>query len=493
VNAAAVGMPVVLVVDDEVRSQEAIRRTLDEEFEVLTASGAAEAEAILERDWVHLILCDQRMPGTTGVDFLSRVRERWPDIVRLIISGYTETEDIIAGINQAGIYQYITKPWQPESLLLSVRAAAQLSRLQLENQQLNLELRTAEPVLRRQVKEKRDQARARFDFRCVARGEESPLEPVCALARQVAPFDLPILITGESGTGKELLTHAIHYSSLRAEGAFVVENCGAVSDQILESELFGHKRGAFTGAYEDRVGLFEMADGGTIFLDEIGETSPAFQVKLLRVLQEGEIRPLGSPRTRKVDVRVIAATNRDLEEDVRAGRFRQDLYYRLAGFTLRVPPLRERSGDIPVLAERLLERVCRELNKPVDGFSGEALECLSGYRWPGNVRELQNEIARMVVLSQGDRLGAELISPQVLRGGTPEQAQDLRWVGEGDGTLKERLEGLEARILRECLIRHRWNKSRAARELGLSRVGLRSKLERYGLEQKSAEASREAQ
>lgn len=477
-------LPTVLVVDDEVRSQESLRRTLEEEFYVFTASGAEDALALLEHEWVHVILCDQRMPGTSGVDFLKQVRERWPDTVRIILSGYTETEDIIAGINAAGIYQYITKPWHPESLLLSVRAAAQLYRLQQENQQASLELRTTEPVLRRRVEAKREALKSRNDFLRLVRSRESPVNRVCQMAQRIAPYDISILITGESGTGKELLARAIHYGSSRADRVFVIENCGALSDALLESELFGHKRGAFTGAFENRVGLFEQADGGTIFLDEIGDTTPAFQVKLLRVLQEGEIRPLGSSRSRKVDVRVISATNRNLEEDVRNGRFREDLYYRLTTFALHVPPLRERVQDIRPLADHLLGEATRALDKPVKGFTAEAIDCLCAYHWPGNVRELQNEIIRMLALVDGEYLGAELLTPRVLRAAGQEQESDTPLAGTGVGPLKERIEVLEKSVLKETLIRHRWNKSRAAQELGLSRVGLRAKLQRFGLEKK---------
>ncbi|HUX64567.1 sigma-54 dependent transcriptional regulator [Sulfuricella sp.] len=477
-------LPTVLVVDDEVRSQESLRRTLEEEFYVFTASGAEDALALLEHEWMHVILCDQRMPGTSGVDFLKQVRERWPDTVRIILSGYTETEDIIAGINAAGIYQYITKPWHPESLLLSVRAAAQLYRLQQENQQASLELRTTEPVLRRRVEAKREALKSRNDFLRLVRSRESPVNRVCQMAQRIAPYDISILITGESGTGKELLARAIHYGSSRADRVFVIENCGALSDSLLESELFGHKRGAFTGAFENRVGLFEQADGGTIFLDEIGDTTPAFQVKLLRVLQEGEIRPLGSSRSRKVDVRVISATNRNLEEDVRNGRFREDLYYRLTTFALHVPPLRERVQDIRPLADHLLGEATRALDKPVKGFTAEAIDCLCAYHWPGNVRELQNEIIRMLALVDGEYLGAELLTPRVLRAAGQEQESDTPLAGTGVGPLKERIEVLEKSVLKETLIRHRWNKSRAAQELGLSRVGLRAKLQRFGLEKK---------
>jgi two-component system response regulator HupR/HoxA len=232
---------------------------------------------------------------------------------------------------------------------------------------------------------------------------------------------------------------------------------------------------------EDRIGLFERADGGTIFLDEIGEVSPAFQVKLLRVLQEGEIRPLGSSRTRQVDVRVIAATNKDLETELRCGRFREDLYYRLSVVNVGLPPLRERNGDIPLLAQALLENAMRQLGKQVKGFTAEAMACLADYHWPGNVRELQNEIQQMLVMAFEAELGAELLSPRILRA-MPDDDRQSPLLNDLQGDLKQRIETLEASILKETLIRHRWNKSRAAKELGLSRVGLRSKLERYGLE-----------
>ncbi len=476
-------LPVVLVVDDEARSQEALRRTLEEDFEVFCASCAEEGLEVMQREWVQIVLCDQRMPGMTGVQFLKEVRNRWPDAVRMVLSGYTDAEDIIGGINEAGIWQYLLKPWQPEQMLLTLKRAAELWRLQQDNQRLTLELRTALPELKSRVAGKFDRARETFGLAGLTRAPDSPLNALCGLVARVAPFDLSVLVTGESGTGKEMVARAIHYESRRSARPFVATNCGAVPDTLLEAELFGHKRGAFTGAVEDRVGLFAQADGGTLFLDEIGDTSPAFQVKLLRVLQEGEFRPLGSARSLTADVRVIAATNRDLEEEVRAGRFREDLYYRLATFPLHVPPLRERAMDIPLLAQRLLDAACAALGRRLEGFSAEALACLAAYRWPGNVRELRNEILRMVALADGPRLGADLLSPRVLRAPVGEtQAAELAWLASLSGGLKERMEQLEMQVLRESLIRHRWNKSRAARELGLSRVGLRSKLVRYGME-----------
>ncbi len=469
--------PIVLVVDDEQRSQEALRRVLSEEFEVLAASNAAEAQALLEGEMVHAILCDQRMPGTEGVEFLRGVRERWPDPVRMIISGFTDSEDIIAGINEAGIYRYITKPWDPDELLDTVRGAVRLFRLQRENESASIEMKLTPDALERSVAAKRSVLRQAHHFDRIVHADCSPLRLTRTQVAKIAGYDISVLITGESGTGKELLARAIHYNSERAEKPFVVENCGALPDQLLESELFGCKKGAFTGAYEDRIGLFEQANGGTVFLDEIGETSPAFQVKLLRVLQEGEIRPLGARLTRKIDVRVIAATNRDLDEEVRSGRFRRDLYYRLAGFPIHLPSLRERPMDVPLIARTILQQTATAFGKPVKGFSEEVMALLRRYDWPGNVRELQNEIQRMVALTESEMLTSDLVSPRLRGGdGAAEPA------GHDGLTLKDRVEMLEERVIREVLERHRWNISRTAEELGLSRVGLRAKLQRYGLE-----------
>lgn len=480
-------LPLVLLVDDEVRSQDAMRRTLDEDFRILCASSAEEARALLERHEAAVILCDQRMPGLTGVEFLREVRERWPETVRIVISGYTDSEDIIRGINEAGIYQYILKPWVPDHLLQTVRQAVEARTLQRGVSRLELDLRAGTTALRTRRGDRLAQARATFGFERIERTPGSPLDAVCAMAARVARFDLPVLVLGESGTGKELLGRAIHYASPRADGPFVLENCAAIPDTLLESELFGHKRGAFTGAFEDHVGLFQRAHGGTVFLDEIGETSPAFQVKLLRVLQEGELRPVGSTRSVPVDVRVIAATHRRLDDEVRAGRFREDLYYRLAGMTLQMPALRERAGDIAPLARRLAGEVGAELGLPGLEIGPEAIAVLMAYPWPGNIRELRNEIARAIVLGDGRRIAPHDFSATVLHGQTGRHAPagtpgpNLPGLPQS-GTLQERLDAIEAMVLRETLLRHRWNKTRAAAELGLSRVGLRAKLRRFQLE-----------
>lgn len=476
-------LPVVLLVDDEVRSLDAMRRTLDEDFEILTANGARAARELLDQQEVAVILCDQRMPEQTGVEFLKEVRERWPDCVRIVISGYTDSEDIIAGVNDAGIYQYILKPWSPQHLLDSVRQAVEAQSLQKQSTRLSLELRTSTGAMRQKLATQFAQARNAFGFERIVRAVGSPLDAVCDTALRIARYDLSALILGESGTGKELLARAVHYASPRMAGPFVVENCAAISDTLLESELFGHKRGAFTGAYEEHKGLFQRADGGTIFLDEIGETSPAFQVKLLRVLQEGEIRPVGAARSIPVDVRVIAATHRNLEQCVSEGRFREDLYYRLAGVTLTMPPLRERLADIPLIVRHLADEVASQLGHPPVTVNDEVMVCLTAYHWPGNIRELRNELGRAMALGDGLKLNPAGFSSRVLQGCAATPLRQALPAGlPQHGTLAERLDAIEAALIREILLRHHGNKTRVAKELGLSRVGLRAKMRRYGLE-----------
>lgn len=479
-------LPSILILDDEQRALESIERILSDKFDVHLANNIAVAEEILEREWIQVLLCDQRMPEMTGVEFTQKIRDEYPDVIRMIISGYTESEDIIDAVNKGGIYQYITKPWHPDELITKLNNAVDLFRLHRENEQLAVELKLKPDTIEQAMIEKRRALKARYDWdQGIVRSPDSCMNNICNLIRNVAPFDVNVLLTGESGTGKELCSRALHYNSLRQDEIFVAENCGALPDELLESELFGHKRGAFTGAIQDRIGLFELADGGTIFLDEIGETSPAFQLKLLRVLQENEIRPLGSNKRKSINVRVIAATNRNIEEDVRNGKFRQDLYYRLATFVIEIPPLRERKEDIVPLAISILNQTMDQLGKRVKGISEETLRCFETYQWPGNVREMQNEIKRMLVLAQTDYLGSELVSPHILHATPEESRADMNLLTGIEGSLKERVEALETRILKETLIRLRWNKTQASQELGLSRVGLRNKMERYGLEKNS--------
>ncbi|MDQ6983619.1 MAG: sigma-54 dependent transcriptional regulator, partial [Ghiorsea sp.] len=369
-------LPSILLVDDEVRVLESLQRLLEDDFDVHIASTPDEAMMIMADEWVQVVVSDQRMPMMTGVEFLQEVRGRFPEVIRIIISGYTDSEDIITAINDAGIHQYITKPWDPNNLLLTVRNAVRLFELHRENQQLSTELKMLPTSVEEGLQELRQRLSNAYDVDYgIVRSPDSCMNQVCDTIRQVATFDVSVLLMGDSGVGKELSARALHYGSLRSDKPFIAENCAALPDELLESELFGYKKGAFTGANTNRIGLFEEADGGTIFLDEVGDTTPAFQVKLLRVLQEGEIRPLGGNERKKINVRIIAATNKDLEQEVREGRFREDLYYRLSTFKIIIPPLAERLQDVPLLARAILTDSMQELGKKVKGFSDEALAC----------------------------------------------------------------------------------------------------------------------
>ncbi|MES3038309.1 MAG: sigma 54-interacting transcriptional regulator [Bdellovibrionota bacterium] len=312
-------------------------------------------------------------------------------------------------------------------------------------------------------------------------GKSKPMQSLYSLLDKIKNADTTVLVQGENGTGKELIAKSIHYNSPRKDKPFVIQNCSAFNDNLLESELFGHMKGSFTGAVKDKKGLFEMADKGTFFLDEIGDTSPTMQVKLLRVLQEGTFMPVGSTETRRVDVRIVAATNRNLKEMVEAGTFREDLYYRLNVINIRVPPLRERKEDIPYLTDYFLQKVSEQGHGPKKTLTKRALEKLYDYAWPGNVRELQNEIERLVVLSGEEmKLLAELLSPKILEAGDKNKVQGARLQGK----LKDALEDLEREMIREGLRRTGWNKSKLAKELGISRAGLIMKVEKYGLDKR---------
>jgi len=476
--------PSVLLLDDEQRSLETMRRTLEEEFDVHCAGSAKQAREFLTHRSIDVLLCDQRMPDMNGVDFLKEVRDAWPDCVRIVISGYSDSEDIIAGINEAGIFRYVLKPWMPDHLLDVVRSAVQARSLQHEVSRIELDLRNSPESMRVRRGQRLKEARALFNFDRISRASGSPLDSVCEMAARLARHNISVLVQGESGSGKELLARAIHCSSTRMDAPFVVENCAAITDSLLESELFGHKRGAFTGAFDDHIGLFQRAHKGTLFLDEIGDTTPAFQVKLLRVLQEGEVRPVGATRSLPVDVRIVCATHRNLEADVQAGRFREDLYYRLAEATLTMPALRDRVGDIAVIADRMLQEAAARLGRGDLKFSPEAVAAMLAYPWPGNIRELRNEIGRAVALCDDPVIGAQAFSAKVLNGQSGRfvpQAESYASTLPTTGTLAERLEVIEAVVLRECLQRHQWNKTRAAEDLGLSRVGLRAKMTRLGL------------
>ncbi len=320
-------------------------------------------------------------------------------MVRIVLTAYTDVDILMDAVNTGRIYHFIPKPWEPNELLVVVRRAVERWRLARENVRLRNELELAYNALRREAAAGREKPPS-FDALVGAGGGlHRPVE----LARKVLDGDTTVLLLGETGTGKELFAHLIHANGPRRAKAFVAQSCGALPDTLLESELFGHARGAFTGASGERKGLFEEADGGTIFLDEVGETSPAMQLRLLRVLQEGEVRRVGAGATRKVDVRVIAATNAALEADVAGGRFRRDLFYRLNVFPIHLPPLRDRAEDVPALAEHFLRHACRRARRMIPSVGPEALRLLGAYPWPGNVRELENEMERAVALAEAGR------------------------------------------------------------------------------------------
>ncbi|AYQ57675.1 Hydrogenase transcriptional regulatory protein HoxA [Bathymodiolus thermophilus thioautotrophic gill symbiont] len=408
----------ILVVDDEKRALETYHRTLKKQYEVHCAISAKDAWEILYEFPISVVLSDQKMPHTTGIEFLKQVKAKYPDIVRIIISAFSDSGDLILGINEAGIYQFLCKPWHPENLKLIIANAVNIYELQQQNQLLSLELsaelpRPSEAQLKKHIKNKQDAIAKKYAFDQLIRAEDSPLNQLCTEVQNFSTYDIPVLIYGESGTGKELFARAIHYYSSREEKPLIIENCAALPDDLLESELFGHVKGAFTGAYNDKKGLLEQANGGTIFLDEIGDISLSFQVKLLRALQEKIIRPLGGNRYVPIDIRVIAATNKNLKQEIKSGRFREDLFYRLAGVEFRVPPLRERKSDIILISMSIVKQGNLLFNKTVKGITDDAIALIENFSWRGNVRELQNEIQRAMVLAQTDYITADDLSAKL--------------------------------------------------------------------------------
>lgn len=474
-------LPTVLLVDDEAHSLASMRMALEDDFDCLTALGADEGRQLLEDNDVQVILCDQRMPGKTGVEFLSEVRARWPEIVRIIITGYTETGDMIAAINEAAIYQFLTKPWHPDQLLMAARNAAQLFQLSRDHQQMSLEMRYLRGAAETKLETRRKALRQGLGFETILRAPDSPLNAPLAAARQYAGFDVPVLITGAAGTGKSMVARAIHYTSLRADRPFFELNCTGMSPDLIRLELLGAKRGALPGVPSTRIGLLQKADRGTLFVNGVDTLGLDLQLLLLRVATEGVFQSLGAHEQQKTNLRLLTGSQGDLRDEVQTGRFRGDLYYALSTAEIALPPLRDRPGDIAILAQEALFETAAAHGKPVQGLSDDALRFLENHDWPGNLPELRNEVTRMLIFAQDKVLGPELISRPILQAlpGAPERAPaDLLTAG---GTLKDRIEQIEARILRETLTRLKWNKSRAATELGLSRVGLRAKLDRYDI------------
>ena len=410
------------------------------------------------------VTADPRFFG--GVDQRTGTRTR--SLICVPLRFRDETIGVMTAVNKiAGAFT--------DADLRTATALGASAAIAIENARLIEELLAARERLETENVQLRRAAEGRYDFSNLV-GQSEPMHALFSLMEKVVPGSLTVLLQGETGTGKELIARAIHHTGPRKARQFVAQNCGALPDTLLESELFGHRRGAFTGAGADRKGLFEVADGGTVFLDEIGDTSPAMQVKLLRVIQEGEITPLGHHSPKKLDVRIIAATNRDLEAEVRAGRFRQDLYYRITGFPIRVPLLRERKEDIPLLAAHFLERARAKAGKEVRGFSREAMKLLAAYDYPGNVRELGAEVERAVALAEsGGSITPALLSDKLRGGGAARPPAGL----PARGPLRARMAGIEREVVLRALEEHRWNKTKVAQALGVSRQALQKKLAKH--------------
>ncbi len=453
----------VLVVDDEQDNLDIVRFNFRKAHTLLFATSGTDALEILKKEDVACIVSDQRMPGMTGIELLRAAREFRPETVNILLTAYADLPLLAQALNDGLAYRYVSKPWSTEELGLALRGAIERFHLIRENKRLLDLLSEQNALLRRDA----DEA---FNFGEIV-GEAKVLARVLETVKQVAPTPSTVLIRGESGVGKELIARAIHNASPRAGKAFVRVNCAALAPGVLESELFGHEKGSFTGALARKLGRFELADGGTIFLDEVGDLSPEIQVKLLRVLQEREFERVGGTETLRVDVRVVSATNRDLEQLMQDGLFREDLYYRLNVFPVNVPALRERLEDMEQLASHFVLRFAQRCGKPVKGISADAIERLQGYAWPGNVRELENVIERAIILCRGEVLGEEDLDFGLRRAGAVSPA-----------TLPGALEDLEKRKLLEAIEKHRGRKSDVARELGINRSTLYYRLKKFGLE-----------
>jgi two-component system response regulator HydG len=447
----------VLVVDDETAILESLKILLKGAgYTVTTAATGKDALTRIDEEGPDMILTDIRMPGLTGLDVLHHAREADPEAVVLLMTAQASLQTAMEAVN-AGAYHYLQKPFANEELLGLLRRAAETRQLKVENKALKKEIR------------KRDRTRGERPV-----GSARPWTEVLELAETVAPTDSTVLLSGESGTGKEVVARYIHSLSARNEGPFLSINCGALPESLLESELFGHVKGSFTGAVKDKQGLMEAATGGTLFLDEVGEMTPATQVKLLRALQEREVVPVGSTQPVSVDARIIAATNRELEEEIRTGGFRSDLYYRLNVIALHLPPLRERREDIPLLVDFFVSRLAADEERTLE-VAPEAMEALKGHDWPGNVRELENALERAAVVARNGALRAEDLPARVL------EAPPARVVSEV-APANPTMELVERAYIAWVLQAEKGNKTRAAEVLGIDPSTLYRKLNRYGIE-----------
>jgi two-component system response regulator HupR/HoxA len=468
----------ILVVDEEPASRESLELTLGSEHRVFTAQSAEAALSILEGEDIALIITDQVLPSMSGVEFLERAIEIEPAAIRVMLTGHADIVSLVRAINDGHIHRYIAKPWEPDELRREVKRALEAEALAGANAPFASALADANARLRAENTHLRGEIERRYAFDRII-GSSSGMKRAFEVMEKVAETDAPVLITGEAGTGKDLVARAIHYSGHRKEQRFAAQNCSALPDALLESELFGHLRGAFTGANAGKTGLFEAIHRGTIFLDEVGEISPGMQVRLLRVLQAGEIRPLGSSETRKVDVRIIAASRRGLLEEVESGRLREDLYHRLRAVEIELPPLRERRSDIPTLARHFLGLASQKSGRRIEGFTKTAMDRLVAYRWSGNVRELEIEIERAAALcGEAEAIGVEMLSEHI-RGAAPVADPRVDDVPL-EMTLNAAVDALKRRMILDAL-RGMGSKTRAAERLGIPRQSLQKMMKRLGL------------
>ncbi len=453
-------MEKILIVDDEQSMRDVLSIMLKRAgYGVAVATDAEEAIGEIGKEFYDLVITDLKMPKGSGLDVLKAVKATSPETVVLVITAFASTESAVEAMKQ-GAYDFLTKPFQVDEVQLIINNALEKRRLSRENVLL-----------------KREMANQSSFARII--GQSEAMQKVFDIVRKVADTRSNVLICGESGTGKELIARAIHYHSLRGQCPFVTVNCSALPETLLESELFGHMKGSFTGAIANKAGLFEVANGGTIFLDEIGETTQATQVKLLRVIQEREFRRVGGNQDVKVDVRIIAATNRDLEKAVADGAFREDLYYRLDVIPIRLPPLRERSGDIPLLVQHFLEQLSREGGRTVPGMTPEAMRVLRDHEWRGNVRELENLIERAVAFFNGTPITEEDLRGWLHRPTAPHPySTDLPQEGLD---LENFINTIEKDLLLKALERAKWVKKKAARLLHLNTRSFRYRLEKYAI------------
>lgn len=441
----------ILVVDDERDICRALEFILSKDgYDVQSALSAEEALQKLQKRPFDLVLTDLRMEGMDGLALLEEIKSNWPETEVIMMTAYATVENAVEAMKK-GASDYIVKPFNNEDVRLRVARVLKQRQLQLENE-----------ALRRQLSQK---------FGCREVIAESPqMMQILSLLEQVIPIKSNILIRGESGTGKGLIAEVIHCNSPRKDKPFMSINCSAIPEHLLESELFGYKKGAFTGASSDKTGLIVMADGGTLFLDEIGDMPLTLQAKLLKVIETGEVLPLGDTRTRKVDIRIIAATHQDLEKLIKEGHFREDLYYRLNVIEIVIPPLRERKEDIPLLVEHFIRKFSRENNKEIQGISKDAMDAIMNYSWPGNVRELANAIERAVVFAKGPLITLNEL-PQKIQSG-PEIT---------GGSLKDTLNYFEKKIILDRLQQFNWQKEQVAKSLGIDLATLYRKMKKLGI------------